>query len=507
MFREIEKDLPDTLAKLDQPHHYLSPARLEQFSAKEHFTPEEFRALIKTLIWSHKTKTGLLSELKFHGNEKAALPMFSINDDPEKEPFYKKALEKDEKSPALVTHQWLIENQPELKDLILIDFNAFSETLFFQNAHKLSLQYCLNHLQNLPTNDTTEALGQKLTILFGVIGLIYEKYNDHSNFFPRAYLDDNLLSTKEAQDLRPSIANLYELSQDLAPLNTPEHSHTLQQWKKCLEALKATFVDTNLADYLSYIELDYKEEPVFHSVPYSVSTQLNSILQNCQTYRLLDENLDLDDDSSFTKDLHGLPPHLATHLHPPASNCPLYIAADGPDDDHRKELIHYLANNLHGQTAVVFNSQKALQFHTLELAAALREADSSLTVVSQLTGSKGKLAEQFKKDPANSVLLVNRYFWQTLPQEIHDQIHHLYIHRIPFDPPSHPFILTQSPRYKNAFFDFQIPRATFALRSILNRLTANAQSATILDSRLDSKRYGQDISQKFDQATTIKIFN
>jgi hypothetical protein len=58
IFRKIEKELPENIAKIDLPQNYISTKRLNEFKEKESFEEYEITALWKYLIWMQKTKTG-----------------------------------------------------------------------------------------------------------------------------------------------------------------------------------------------------------------------------------------------------------------------------------------------------------------------------------------------------------------------------------------------------------------------------------------------------------------
>ncbi|MFH1218325.1 MAG: exonuclease domain-containing protein, partial [Candidatus Peregrinibacteria bacterium] len=135
LFHDLTPTLPDSITKIDSPKKYISQRRLSEFENKKFFEDYEFTGLIKTLVWLKQTKTGLLPEIIFFNQEKQII--LHINADKDftelkDEPFVQKAMEKDKTSPAICSHQYLIDQKPEIKDLILIDLDKFTKSIFYE---------------------------------------------------------------------------------------------------------------------------------------------------------------------------------------------------------------------------------------------------------------------------------------------------------------------------------------------------------------------------------------
>lgn len=165
-----------------------------------------------------------------------------------------------------------------------------------------------------------------------------------------------------------------------------------------------------------------------------------------------------------------------------------------PEKEHNEAtILGLLKNNLKGNSAIIVNSRQKLEHFTLNLSKNLK----NLKIVSQLTGSIGKIGEKFKEDPENSILIVTPYVWGKF-KDAH-LINTLFIHKIPFDPPSIPYIMALSQNFDNPFEQLQIPRAAFALKALINKLGQETpKTAIILDPRLVSKSYGKSIKEHLD---------
>jgi len=518
IFKQIADTLPENIAKIDSQTKYLSLKKLEEFEQKPHFENHEITTLLKLIIWKNQTKTGHLEEIIFFNQEKILIPQFNIDKNqtprgseaktiPEEEYFFKRALKKDDSSPAICSHQYIIEKNPPAKELIIFDSEKFLTELYFANSHYLKLDILLNQLKTLEKNETTTSLTSSSTIIFGFIGLFYEKFNDQNEFAPRATITDDILTTKEGKDLKSAISNLIETSKKLAEIQNPQTDPHLQNWKASLKILQDIFLKPDFENFMIWIEKDFNENIVIKSYPYCAKQNLRKILENAETHKIISENLDFNDDGKFTKNLLGLPQNLPLiKTKEKREDLEIFITQDSEKekDSIKNFLKTYLAQKK-GNTAMIFNSKQQLKFFTLTLSKHL--SDLNIKTVSQMTGSLGKLSEQFKQDPKNSILFITPNFWEKFKDQ--NLIDTLIIHKIPFDPPSIPYIIATSKNYNNPFIEFQIPRATFTLKKIINSLTQTSKQkeVVILDHRLVEKDYGNTITENLRNLAIPKIVN
>ncbi|MBI4232173.1 hypothetical protein HY605_02980 [Candidatus Peregrinibacteria bacterium] len=492
LFRDIEAEIPDSIAKIDLAQNYISPSRLEQFSNKEFYENHEIIALIKYLVWLPQTKTGLLSELRLHQEERATIPKVNIPEGAEtsQESFYQKALQKDQNAAALCTHDYIIQN-PNKFPLIIVDAESFFFTLHRQNSIYLTAELAnrpLKQIENLrPENKITASLSDKLTILFGLTGMIFKKCNDQNAYTPRSNITPDILSSKEWLEAKGTLNNLIESSKDLAELKDQENDPHLQSWKRVLYDLSQIYQNPELENHLVWIELDQEQEVIIHKIPFNINDKLKEILSS--NYQLIDQV--------------SLPPHIDLDIQTPETQAlkPKILISNDTNENNQHEIVNYLKGfELKGKTFILFNSKKDLEFYTLELSKA------NVPLVSQLTGSLGKLKELIKETDKAFILITN-HSWEKLdPQEDMDT---LFIQKIPFDPPSDPILTALSQNYSDPFGQLQIPRAIRKLKKILTPLKEN-QVAVILDSRIVTKKYSQDFLDSLPGAEQVglkDIFN
>lgn len=492
LFRDIETHLPDSIAKIDLPQNYISPTRLEQFANKEFYENTEIIALVKYLVWLPQTKTGLLSELRLHQEERSTIPKVNIPEgsDPLTEPFYQKALEKDQNAAALCTHEYIMQN-PVQGPLVIIDAENF-----FLSMHRHHSVYItealanrpLSQIQSLhPDNQITGTLADKLTIFFGLSGMVFKKCNDRNAYTPRSNISPSILNSKEWLDLKGTLNNLIESSKELAPLNNEETAPHLQDWKSILQKLSQIVQNPELEKHLVWIELGQEQEVIIHKIPFNINENLKETLP--ANYQLVDQV--------------DLPPHIDLNIQSPTTQslqAKILISEDTNDNDQH-QIVNYLKNyELKGKTFILFNSRKDLEFYTLELSKA------NIPLISQLTGSLGKLKELIKEVDKAFVLITNHSWDKLDPQEDMDT---LFIQKIPFDPPSDTILTALSQNYSDPFSQLQIPRAIRKLKKILSPLNKD-QVAVILDSRIVTKKYSRDFLESLigaEQATLEDIFH
>ena len=517
LFRELSKSLPENIAKLDLPENYLSPKRLEEFENQEFLEGAELRALIKYIIWSEHTKTGLLSEVNLFHEEQRTKTQVNANEhysNPDQEPFIKKAKDKDKGGAAICSYKYIIDKMPEVNELIILDFASFSQSVYHGRSEYLSLEKLIQPLSLLPQNPTTENLISKCTVLFGLIGMIFEKYNDESPYTPRSNISEPLFNTKEWQDINKLLGQLVETSKELAEINSQKTITYLKNWKQNLESLISIFNKPELDKYMFWIEKNYQETLILRKCPYSLSIAIHDVLSKSKKYKIIDDIIDLKDDGKFFKQLYGLPED--SKIEPPnkaAENLNIAVVEDYNPDKFTAitdDIIEYCRQK-RGKVALIFNSKSQVQKATVLLDKALKK--DGIAVVSQLSGSIGKLEERYKADPENSILIISSRSWPKF--SYNNLIETALIDKIPFNPPSDSFIVSMSKNFDDPFNEFQVPLAIVSLYQIINHLKTGHPSDKnldifILDNRIKGKRYGQAFMEKrssINRVTTTKINN
>lgn len=513
VFRKINKEITDDVGKIDVASNYISLERLKKFSEKTFFENYEITALLKYLNWSKQTKTGLLSEVALFQEERNTITKVNIDENiatPEGEFFFKKALEKEQNKASLYSNQALIENPPENKRLIIIDFDNFLNSLHFNASIYLKLEPAIDILKTLeefhPTDLTITTLITKTTILFGLLGIIFERYNDQSIYGAKSAINEDIFQTKEWIDAAQSLNNIIEISQELGELKNEETNGSLKQWKNFLKKLHTILSKPDLANNMIWIEKDPQSNIVIRKAPFSLKEDINNILGKAKNYQIIDECISINDNGAFTKNLGNLKAELATYdLNPKDERIEIYITkdTDGSDPNKIPKFIEKYYKEKSQNISMIFSAKKDLELATLKLSKA------NLPILPQLAGSLGKIQERYltgKKALTPPILLITSYLWANF--EYYDDIDTLMIYKIPFDPPSDPKIISLSKNYTNPFTELQVPLAIKATKKIINRLKngkANIKKVIIFDPRMTNKKYSETFIENLELMAPTSI--
>lgn len=180
-----------------------------------------------------------------------------------------------------------------------------------------------------------------------------------------------------------------------------------------------------------------------------------------------------------------------------ASQALLYTAGDLPEPRHPAyarasvERIQALVELTRGRALVLFTSRERM----LEAHAALAPRWAFPTLV-QGQGAKEALLDRFRATPG-AVLFATATFWEGV-DIVGDALSLVIIDKLPFAPPGDALIDARVGQLaatgRNAFMEYQVPSAILALKQGVGRLIRHRGDRgiiAILDSRLDSARYGR----------------
>ncbi|MDP2642773.1 MAG: exonuclease domain-containing protein [Candidatus Peregrinibacteria bacterium] len=545
IFQSISSEIPDTVAKIESPKKYISVKRLEKLLEKSQIQDHEFTTFSKTIIWLNKTKTGLLHEISFLNQEKQLIHELNIDEnliDPLQEAFFSKGIEKDISNPTICSHHYLGDltthfnaeagekspnnsHFPPLrpKNLIIIDFDKFVKTLHFESSHYLKLEILLNQIrriENDKNSELIESLSSKATMFFGLIGIVMERFTDDNQFIERCTISQETVESRQWEKALHSAQTLIELLNETKDPLLEKSANTLTEF----------FITPNLDSNLLLIEKDMDGNAVIKKSPFEVKPQIQKILTNCESYKIINENVNLNDDGYFIKRLFGLPQDLKaikeSELIPSDPTKPSFeiFMADKPNyysrEDHNlmKNIAKY-AESREGAVAIIANSRQQIEFFTLELGKLLKNSETQSPdsqannhpprqIISLLTGSIGKIAEQFRVNHKNSILILTPNAWNYFKYA--NLVNSLIVTKIPFDPPSDPYLIAASKNFENPFDELQVPLAIFALKRIINRIkqTANEtkKEVIILDDRLTTKNYGKAFIENLKNIACISPF-
>ena len=151
-----------------------------------------------------------------------------------------------------------------------------------------------------------------------------------------------------------------------------------------------------------------------------------------------------------------------------------------------------------GRAVFLCTSLRAMRRTHELLAEYLQRANLPFPLLLQGEGSKNELLERFRR-LGNAVLVASQSFWEGVDVR-GEALSLVVIDKLPFAPPDDPVLSARIERMKNegrnAFMDYQLPRAVINVKQGAGRLIRDETDRGVLligDPRLISKPYGKRI--------------
>ena len=160
-----------------------------------------------------------------------------------------------------------------------------------------------------------------------------------------------------------------------------------------------------------------------------------------------------------------------------------------------------LCRTVGGRTLVLFTSYAQLKRTSNDIGPELGKA--GITLFEQGEGvSPSALLKTFRSTE-KAVLLGTRSFWEGVDIQ-GDALSVVVITKLPFDVPSDPIIAARSETFENPFAEFSLPEAILKFRQGFGRLIRSKSDkglVVIMDSRINTKRYGQEFINSIPRCT------
>ncbi len=172
-----------------------------------------------------------------------------------------------------------------------------------------------------------------------------------------------------------------------------------------------------------------------------------------------------------------------------------------------------------GRAFLLFTSLRAMQRAYEILQAEFDRKNLTYPLLIQGEGSRNELLTRFREH-GNAVLLGSQSFWEGVDVR-GEALSLVVIDKLPFAPPDDPVLAARiaelNKQGRNAFMEFQLPRAIINLKQGAGRLIRDESDRGVLmicDPRLISKHYGKRIWQSLppfkrtrDEAEAVAFFN
>jgi ATP-dependent DNA helicase DinG len=151
-----------------------------------------------------------------------------------------------------------------------------------------------------------------------------------------------------------------------------------------------------------------------------------------------------------------------------------------------------------GRTFFLFTSLRAMREARELMETGMKKLGMDYPLLMQGEGSRTELLERFRK-LGNAVLLGSQSFWEGVDVR-GEALSLVIIDRLPFAPPDDPVLAARiemiNAEGRNAFMEYQLPRAVITLKQGAGRLIRDESDRGVLmicDPRLITKHYGKRI--------------
>lgn len=151
-----------------------------------------------------------------------------------------------------------------------------------------------------------------------------------------------------------------------------------------------------------------------------------------------------------------------------------------------------------GRTFFLFTSLRAMREARELMQAGMKKLGMDYPLLMQGEGSRTQLLERFRRI-GNAVLLGSQSFWEGVDVR-GEALSLVIIDRLPFAPPDDPVLAARIEAFnaqgRNAFMEYQLPRAVITLKQGAGRLIRDENDRGVLmicDPRIITKQYGKHI--------------
>ncbi|WP_374357491.1 ATP-dependent DNA helicase [Chitinimonas sp.] len=162
-----------------------------------------------------------------------------------------------------------------------------------------------------------------------------------------------------------------------------------------------------------------------------------------------------------------------------------------------------------GHAFLLFTSLRAMREAHELLKARLPAMGLDYPLLLQGEGTRTELLDRFRSQP-HAILVASQTFWEGIDVK-GEQLRLVVIYKLPFAPPDDPVLAARIDKInkagRNAFMEYQLPRAAITLKQGAGRLIRDEQDHGVLmiaDPRLIDKPYGKQIWQALPAMTRTR---
>ena len=407
-----------------------------------------------------------------------------------------------------------------LKDAELSEILPKADTVIFDEAHKVPEVASIFFGENVSTNQIIYLIQDMQKILSNQVKdkqklvelakFIVDKTNHLGSLFDsrnqRIGIEkiDNLNIFKEKIiDLTSELIKLCEFFGAYSDQDN-DFKRLLERSEEIVLKLTRWAQETN-QNYVHWVEI-FSKAIQFNITPISIADNFKKFQDNSETaWIFTSATLAVNSNFSHFQSLMGLEDEKTKLLKSPfnySKNAYLYVPKDMPEtssrlfNNHLVSQVYPLLIASKGRAFILSTSIRSMNEITSLLKDEFEKYDINYPILTQGTGSKTKLLDQFKNH-GNAVLIGSLSFWEGVDVRGSD-LSLVIIDKLPFQSPGDPIFESKinmlSAKGINAFITFQLPKAIISFKQGAGRLIRDELDKGVLmvcDQRIISKPYGK----------------
>lgn len=468
-------------AKLKDADQYLDKKKFENFIKKSSLDSIETMLSLKISFW--ETFTGDKSEIKLFKEENSIWNEIACDENVDlghlegNENYYEKAI-LDSRSKKIT----IVDQRHFLRDKLRVEPNlASAKNTIIANAEELmensekawkislSEKKLTEDIERIksenPDNELTlENLKNKVSILFGLLGIFTEKNSEERE--KTIILEKFHKNTSEwTKILNASEALEQAITEFFPKLN---NSPSL----KILEKLLIFFCKIMKNEgMVTWINLDRNDQPIVFSFPHSPQKVFaDKIWQGTQNLIFLCHKGNLNDDFAYLKKELGIPEQIKFHYHESINPLPIEMIKISSVNNEKNiaetcSEISKCLSEQEGDFFLLINSMASAEQFFYKMEKVARETNRKL-LVQNMGGSLGKILKKAGENPQRNIFVGNTFMlFYLLDEGLSPST--LGIHRLPFAYPGDPIQIEKSKLFENIFKEFVLPQAALKFQKIL----------------------------------------
>lgn len=545
--------------------NYLCMIKWQAWSAKERLTKDELMFALKITNWLRITEHGDKQEIHLGPSEQSLWSKIAASESGTESTgcnnhpdcFLNKALAIAKEAHLIVTNHALIVRDslhpgrliPPYKVLIVDEAHQFENAATHCYGRKITMEKSLalintaierfkfmgkkNQASLFSSGKVIEDLQQfipllenlhrKTEILFGLFGMLIERYKDRSHSFrPQLLVSKQIRNSETWQKIQGATQNCEilfgQIHEGAKQINDLQSNDSLEMAPDSL-----LLIDTldelifNVRDMLdcvndilsldetliSWLYLSEQETVCINTAPLKIADLLNEhIYKNHISTIFISTTLTIGGSFDYCVGQFGASKNWIFSDIPSyfdyKKSALLIIPQRLPNPSSpgaQKQLAKIIETaiiTMRGRTLALFTSYSSLETVYNLIAPHLK--DLGIKLLGQgISGGRGKIFKTFMSEPEKHAILGTGSFWEgvDIPG---DDLSCVIINKLPFDVPSDPIFKSRSALFAEPFNDYAVPRAILKFKQGFGRLIRNEIDRGIvilLDRRLETTDYGR----------------